>query len=554
MIAEGPRCKQNLPRQFAAVLVFVIIAFAALNLPDYPGGFSARAFAHLPIEIPLLGLALVLLPRRVALVLAALATVAVGIILFLKLGDIGVQSAFQRRFNPYLDLRIFADGWNVFSGTIGGLAAALAVTGAIVLFLGILAVFFLSQFYLARLSSKQTRSPVLVFAALLAVGLALWATGAATGTRIYADTRASGYLVARIQSVTQAMKDMQSFDRSLAETEALPEANTLFRGVRGRDVVLIFIESYGRSAVEDPRYAPLIGPRLEAVETELKEAGFSTASGWSWSPTIGGLSWLAHGTFLSGLWVDNQARYDRLMMSDRKSLNRLFREAGWRTAAVMPAITMDWPESAYYGYDTIFAAADLGYRGEPFNWVTMPDQYTLTAFDRLVRHDGDDRPVMAEIALISSHAPWTPVAELIDWADVGDGSVFDEQATSGDPPAVVWADRERVRRQYIATIDYSLQTVGDYIARFGEDAVFIVLGDHQPAPLITGPDASRAVPIHVISRDAGLVERFEAEGFTPGMIPAAEAPEPLMDTMRERVIRIFSEPVRPQYRNRSVSR
>ena len=68
------------------------------------------------------------------------------------------------------------------------------------------------------------------------------------------------------------------------------------------------------------------------------------------------------------------------------------------------------------------------------------------------------------------------------------------------------------------------------------------LGVHQPAPLVTGPDASRAVPVHVISRDAGLVERFEAEGFSPGMIPAADAPELPMDTMRGRTIRIFSEP------------
>jgi len=167
-----------------------------------------------------------------------------------------------------------------------------------------------------------------------------------------------------------------------------------------------------------------LGALGKACAEALAGLGFKV-TGWSRSPTMGGLSWLAHGTFLSGLWVDNQARYDRLMMSDRRSLNRLFREAGWRTAAIMPAITMDWPEGSYYGYDTIFASDDLGYQGKPFNWVTMPDQYTLVAFDRLVRHAGNDRPVMAEIALISSHAPWTPVPELIDWADVGDGRAFD---------------------------------------------------------------------------------------------------------------------------------
>ncbi|QQM30466.1 sulfatase-like hydrolase/transferase [Martelella lutilitoris] len=541
-MAERPACKQNLSaRTIGAAFVFSFIALFVLNLPDHLHAFSPRAFLHLPVEIPLLALALVLLPRRIALFLAALCTALLGLVLFLRLGDIGVQSAFQRRFNPYLDVRIFADGWNVFSGAVGPLAASLAVVGAVAAFLAVLAFFVLSARALARLSGRAARAMALAFACVLAVGLALWGAGAATGTRSYADAGGSAYIVARIEAVATAMRDMRDFDRMLAESDGLADSETLFRAVEGRDIVLVFIESYGRSAVEDPRYAPLIGPRLEAVEEELSEAGFAVASGWSRSPTMGGLSWLAHGTFLSGLWVDNQARYDRLMMSDRKSLNRLFREAGWRTAAIMPAITMDWPEGAYYGYDTIFASDDLGYEGKPFNWVTMPDQYTLLAFDRLVRHTGDDRPVMAEIALISSHAPWTPVPELIDWADVGDGSVFDRQATSGDPPAVVWSDRARVRRQYIRTIDYALQTIGDYIARFGEDAVFIVLGDHQPAPLVTGPDASRAVPVHVISRDARLVERFESEGFAPGMTPAAEAPELPMDTMRARVIRIFSE-------------
>ena len=45
----------------------------------------------------------------------------------------------------------------------------------------------------------------------------------------------------------------------------------------------------------------------------------------------------------------------------------------------MPAITLAWPEAGYFGYDRVLAAHDLGYRGLPFNWVTMPDQFTLAA-------------------------------------------------------------------------------------------------------------------------------------------------------------------------------
>lgn len=149
---------------------------------------------------------------------------------------------------------------------------------------------------------------------------------------------------------------------------------------------------------------------------------------------------------------------------------------------------------------------------------------------------------MAEVALISSHAPWTPVPTLIDWDAVGDGTVFNAQAESGDPPAVVWADPERVRRQYIQTIDYSLQTLGSYMERFNRNTVFVILGDHQPAAIITGPSASRAVPIHVVSADRDLIESFRNEGFEVGMIPGVQTREWPMDAMRQVLIDRFSGP------------
>lgn len=527
-------------RLLFAGLFFLVVSFAALTLPDHPGAFSLSAFQRLPLEIPLLLLALLFLPRRLAMAVAAVSSIAVFTLLFLKIADIGVQSAFQRRFNPYLDIKMLGDGWNIFSGSIGRLPAAFAIGVVIVLFCLFLFLFYLSQCRIAGLTGSMRRGAIIGAAGLLVLGTALSAAGPLAGIR--ADLRAGAYLGNRLVLVQTSIADMRQYERDLVADDPAAGGTNLFAGINGRDVVVIFVESYGRSAVEDPRYSPLIKPRLEASEAQLKAAGFASASAWSRSPTMGGLSWLAHGTFLSGLWTDNQARYDRLMISKRASLNSLFRKAGWQTAAVMPAITMDWPEARYFGYDDIFAAKDLGYKGKPFNWITMPDQYTLSAFQRLVRDPAraKGQPVMTEMALISSHAPWTPVAKLIDWNDVGDGTAFNEQAESDESPRTVWSDGDNVRRHYIATIDYSLQTLSDYISRFGEDAIFIILGDHQPAPIVTGPDASRAVPVHVISRDKALVASFEKEGFVNGMLPAPDAPELPMDTMRDRLIRVFS--------------
>ena len=528
-------------RAALAMTIFVAIAFLACVMPDTPGGIQPTRALRLPIEIPLLALALLLLPRRMAIAVALLATTLVFCLLFLKIGDLAVLSAFQRRFNPYLDLKMIFDGWNLLSGSVGTFTAAVSIGGAVASLAALVLAFSWACIRITNLSDQVRRTAVAVFALLLVAGVVLQAANVRAGSEPMGQLRVADYLGERLSLVARSVADIRAFEAELHEEAGYPAGAPSFERIKGRDLILVFIESYGRSAIEDLRYSPLIGPRLEGVEWQLSETGFASASGWTRSPTVAGLSWLAHGTFLSGLWTDSQARYDRLMASDRASLNRMFRDAGWRAVAVMPAITMDWPEAAYYGYDEILAAKDLGYRGKPFNWVTMPDQYTLSAFESLARSPARDAgvPVMAEIALISSHAPWTPIPRLVDWNSVGDGTIFDEQAESGDPPAVVWADQDRVRRHYIATIDYALETLGSYISRFGRDAVFVVLGDHQPAALITGPDASRSVPIHIVSRDHALVDSFKADGFSMGMTPSPQAPEPSMDRMRDVLISRF---------------
>lgn len=524
-------------RVSAGALLFSLIAFVAFTLPDHPDAFGLSPFLRLPLEWPLGGLVLLISKGRLRRLLGLTGAIIVFIILFLKVADIGTQAAFQRPFNPHLDIKMIGDGWNLVSGTFGSLMAVLAASGVVACLLLLMGLFLRAMQWMTRARGVSRVALLVVFGVMSTLGLLLLSLG-----RPGIEFHMASYLSERLSLVVRSIDDMRHFEEELAKGEGPGNGQRLFQAIAGKDVVLIFVESYGRSALEDPRYSGTARPRLQSVETELASAGLHAASAWVTSPTVGGLSWLAHGTLLSGLWIDSQARYDRLIRSQQPSLNRLFAEAGWKTAAVMPAITMDWPDAAYYGYAQILPAAGLGYRGKPFNWITMPDQYTLSAFERLVRGPERQRglPVMAEIALISSHAPWTPVARLLDWEAIGDGSVFNEQATSGDPPSVVWSDPERVRRQYIATIDYSLETLGSYMARFGKDTVFIVLGDHQPAAIVTGPNASRAVPLHVVSGDAGLIASFKTQGFSTGMLPAATAHEWGMDEMRQVLIDRFT--------------
>ena len=130
---------------------------------------------------------------------------------------------------------------------------------------------------------------------------------------------------------------------------------------------------------------------------------------------------------------------------------------------------------------------------------------------------------------------------LEDWAAIGDGSVFSRWADEGDPPEVVWRDAERVRMQYTRAIDYVLGVLASYAANFVDDRTLLILvGDHQPAPLITGEGASRDVPIHVIGGDPALLAPFVARGFAPGMRPPADAPATRMDGFRDFFLEAFS--------------
>lgn len=554
--AHGPR--QGMGRwmgrwmgRLLATLSLLAVTLAFL-LPDHPADLLSAYWLRLPLELPLLLAAIMVLPNRAARPLAiALAGLAVAVTV-LKVADLMTLSALQRRVNPYLDSHLIWNGWHFLSGAFGKVAAGLALLALALAFAGLLALLATGLTRLTRpLGHPNAAAPrrgAFILAGWVLVALAFHLAERAALPRAPADDGSLARIKAasltrvlskRVGETLRSVADLRVFAAGLSTAPGGAPAQHPLTLLTGKDVVLVFVESYGRSAVEDEAYAPRITARLTAAEAALRGSGHVMASTYARSPTAGGMSWLAHATFLSGLKVDSQARYDLLMRSDHASLNRLFREAGWETSAIMPAITMDWPEAAYFGYDRVLAAADLAYRGAPFNWITMPDQYTLDAFDRLVLAPARSaaRPVMAEIALISSHAPWTPVPHLVNWEDVGDGTIFTPQTLGSETPRQVWSDPQKVRDHYVRTIDYSLETVFDFIRRDAGDTLYIVLGDHQPAAIITGLDASRDVPVHLISRDPQLIDHVIARGLTPGLLlgnstgasSAASASRPMED-------------------------
>lgn len=346
--------------------------------------------------------------------------------------------------------------------------------------------------------------------------------------------------VERIEMAGATLADLRAFEAAARDDPYAARSGLL--AAIDRDVLVIFVESYGRTSLDTPFYAETHRATLQSAEDRLSALGLSMRSGLLTAPTRGGQSWLSHATFANGLWINNQTSYGAALASGRRTLFHIASDAGFHTAAVMPQITLDWPESALMGFETVLAAGDLGYGGQPFNWVTMPDQFTLASLDRLLRTGRESRPLFAQVATGSSHAPWVPVPELVNWDDIGDGRIFNEMAAAGDPPDVVWRDRDRVRDQYRQAVDYALSVVFDYAARHAADPpLILVIGDHQAAGFVA-LDERPDVPMHVIGPEH-LVAATAEWGWDEGLIPSADTAPRSMAHMRDMILDNFSETV-----------
>lgn len=504
-----------------------------LLMPGHPKNFTPGAFLRLPIELPLIVLALMWSSHWVSRVLRVLLVASLCLLVLLRVADIGSYLAFNRRFNPLVELHLIGDGWNLASQSIGLVEAGVAVGVALVLVLLLCVLLYRGLSRLAGLRDAGRRRLSHFCVALLVITIPVLIAEKTLEPELPVQAQLIPELHERWLDMRRSVADLKQFNRILPIDSAFAAGVPGFEALAGKDVIILFVESYGRSYIDGEGFAESALSELLKAEAIITGAGLSVKSGWLDSPIRGGRSWLAHATLMSGLKIDSQARFDRLVASDRISLNRLFGDAGWQTSGLMPAIQLAWPEGRWYGYDQTFDAKGLGYQGEKFGWVTMPDQYTLSAFEYNIRQPSSV-PVMSEIALISSHAPWTPLpTKVLPWPMIGDGSVFDGRYRVGPTSAEVWSDRETVRRQYAASVDYMLDVISSYLARYGNDALFLILGDHQPAAVVNGWDANAHVPMHVVSDDAGLLERLPDEFFVEGMVPSPTQGAQPMESIRQ---------------------
>lgn len=523
------------------VLAAALVLFALL-VPDQLPRLAPGEFMSIPVEA-IFGAALLLCsPPKARGVVAVCAGVGLGLRTLLSFLDMGFFSVLARPFDPVLDWILFDDAVSFLQDSVGRAGAVAAVVGVVILVLALLVVMTLA---VVRLSRVMVRHSAVATRTVLVLGT-VWITCAALGAQLAGAPVASSRTADLVQVSAQRLRASLA-DREVFAQEAGVDAfrdtppDQLLTGLRGKDVIFTFIESYGRTAIEDPAMASQVGEVLKDGTERLRAAGFSSRSAWLTSPTAGGGSWLAHSTFLSGLWIKNQQRYRSLTSSDRLTLTDAFTRAdAWRTAGIMPGVTRSWPEGKFYGLDHVYDTHHLGYRGPQFSWSRVPDQYSLAAFERLERGKPHRKPLMSEIILVSSHNPWAPLPKMIGWDELGDGSVYHSIKKAGKDPKEVWKDPARVRTEYRRAVEYSLHSLISYVEKYGDkNTVLVFLGDHQPVPAVTGENASRDVPVALVAHDPAVLDRISGWGWHSGLKPAPKSPVWRMDAFRDRFLTAF---------------
>ena len=543
---DEPQATPPVRRRRVAATVLTLLAgllvFLALVLPKEVGQLTPPAFLRIPVEGLLLGAVLLVLRGRARRIVAVLAGAGLGLLTVLAVLQMGFRTTVGRPFDPLFDWSQLGSGIALIENPTG---RVLAVAGAVVAAVALVVGMALAGRRLAGVVTRH-RSATARSLAVLTVG---WLACLTFGVQLVAPVPVAARSTAALtfetaQLVSTSLADQRRFDEQAAADafRDTPDAD-LLAGLRGKDVLVTYVESYGRSAVESPEFAPTVDAVLDEGTRRLAAHGFASRSAFLTSSVLGGGSWLAHATLLSGLRVTNQHSYDKLVSSDRTTISSAFHKAGWETVAVMPSSSGPWPEQSFYGFDRTYDSGSLGNRSHTYAGFQTPDQYTMSAFEHSVRQRPGRGPLMAEIPLVTSHWPWAEVPRLLGWNEVGDGSVYDRPgAGQSDPVDAVEASPDRMRDGYRRTIEYSLSTLISYVETYGDDnMVLVFLGDHQAAPFVSGETAGKDVPITIVARDPAVLDRIAGWNWQDGLRPGPGAPVWPMESFRDRFLTAFGK-------------
>jgi phosphatidylglycerophosphate synthase len=535
----GPGGGRQRTRKIIAVVLTVLAAllvWVVLVAPDQPRYLTPSGFLRIPLEglvVIAAALFLPVIPRRI---LAVLAGVALALVVVLKVLNFGFFTTFNRPFDPIGDTSSVGIGVTTLRELVGRTEADLIIVGIGVGIAVLAVVLILSMLRLTNVVADNRRPALRAIGAVGAVWALCWVFGAQLISHTpIASALAAGVVVDGVRAVQADIHDQSVFAGEINH-DSLRNTPTdqLLTGLRGKDVLLVFVEAYGQQAVQGRTFSPAVDGALSTGDRQLASAGFSARSGFLTSSTYGGISWLAHSTLQSGVWVNSQRRYNQLMTTNRFTLSDAFKKAGWRTVDDVPSNDYYWAQgTSYYHYDKLYDRRNVGYRGPTYTYASMPDQYTyeLSKTSR--------PPLFAEVDTVSSHMPWNRIPEQIPWRDVGNGAVFDRTPSDHETGAF-WSNPTRVQAAYGRSIVYSLNTLISFVKHLNDKKlVMVMVGDHQPLPIVSGHNSNHDVPISIIAHDPKVLKQIGSWGWGTGLQPKHNAPVWPMSAFRNRFLGAF---------------
>jgi phosphatidylglycerophosphate synthase len=538
----GPSTRRAL--RLAVTVLSVVLVWGVLIAPDRLFQLTPAAFARIPVEGLVLVAVAVVLPAWPRRIVAAVAGILFGLLILVKILNMAFYQEIGRAFNPVFGWVDIPPAIGVVRDTIGPTRTNIALAAlwlGLILLVGAITA---ATIHITTVAARRRRDAVRGLAALTAV----WALCAGLSVQLVqgspvASTSAARLVVAQVRSTQAALRDQRRFEQVLqrSDPEASVPASDLLTGLRGKDVIIDFVESYGQAAVQGTSFSRGVDAVLRRSTASLARAGWSTRSAWINSPGFGGVSQLAHSTLQSGLWVNTELRYAELVASHRFTLSDAFNKAGWRTVNDSPEDDPVWPPGTrFYHFDKLYNRFNVGYHGPAFSYASMPDQYTYAELQRNELTPGH-KPVMAEIDTVSSHTPWAPLPTMVPWNKVGNGSIFDSMPARSESPLTVWRNASTVRQFFGRSIQYSMQALTSWVTELRDpNLVLILLGDEQPASPITGPGASHEVVASIVAHDPSVFRQIAAWHWQDGLLPGHSAPVESMDAFRNQFLGAFS--------------
>ena len=534
-----------------ALIVF-LSALAALTVLVYaPALLLGRPVSpYFPLSIELLVIATAVIyaaDTRAALWMRLLGVGALFFLFVYETYDALIYIGFDRHGILYEDIQYAVNGL-YFAMTLITWEVAVWIVVALPLLIG-LGWVVMRLFRLLELSGRDPSVRLLLFVLHLAawplvlvVGPAQdWGPENLTYQRAV-DVEQTRTVASKLAANTQASVALWEEMRALAAEAPVDSTYYQYEALdlnRRPDVQLLTIESYGEVLASHPDLRAPFQHLLGETERSLHDAGWHTATIYSDAPISGGRSWLGISTTLAGTSIDNQLLYERFTgLDDYPHGVDFLQQQGYETIKLQPAVheRPGLPISDPYDFDTPLYLDDLNYEGPDYGWGTVPDQYSLYfTHERYI--EPAEAPTFFFFHAVAAHALWN--YGLPPYVD--DWRAFN--TAEGDSPRRTLAERaepdpgllpdsltspviygQDIEIRYLRHVTYNMRLFRDYLRDDApEGSLAIIFGDHQP-PIIEGE--SLGTPIHVLSTNDTLIERFRDHGFVRGLnVMPEDAPE-----------------------------